>query len=62
VMFDMDKFDPEDVKPRVDEVREIKARIEHLQNEVKQIKAGHHPTDEPTDPHASPDSHEPPEP
>lgn len=59
VMFDMDKFDPEDVKPRVNEVREIKARIEALQTEVKSIKQGQHEAAPPEHEH---EHNEPPEP
>ena len=50
VMFDMDQFAPEDVKGRIDEVREINRRLEAIQHEIQAIRKGEESSAEPDHP------------
>jgi len=38
VMFEMDRFEPEGLKPRVEEIRELNREIETLQEEAQAVK------------------------
>lgn len=38
VMFEMDRFDPESLKERVDEVRKLNGEIEEKQREVRELR------------------------
>lgn len=38
VMFEMDRFDPESLKDRVDEVRRLNGEIEEKQREVRELR------------------------
>jgi hypothetical protein len=39
VMFEMDRFEPDGLKPRVDEIRELNREIESLPEEAQAVKA-----------------------
>lgn len=56
VMFDMDRFAPEELKDGVEQVRELQHQIQNLEKQIQEVRSddGHHHAESPQPDHEPP--------